>query len=98
MTIRVLHDLVDDELGITPHVETPHSKLDGDLQAIDESFVLGCIVGDGKVEPDYVTHMYSKGRDEEQTRAYPGLHQRPVKVHGPAFCLDLIALLSHKID
>ena len=70
---------------------------------VDESFVLGCVVGGSEVEPNYVTHMHSKGRDEEQTRACPGLHQRPIKVHGPAFRLDLsrwqlgVGPLSHKI-
>ena len=104
MTIRVLHDLVDDELRIAPYVETPHSKFDGDLQAVDKSFVLGCVVGGSEVELNHVTHMHSEGRDEEQTRTCPGLHQRPIKVHDPAFHLDLsrwqlgVGPLSHKID
>ena len=88
----------------TPDVETPYSKFDGDLQAIDEGFVLDCVVGGGEVEPNHVAHVYSEGRDEEQTRACPGLHQGPVEVHGPAFRLDLsrgqlgVGPLSHKIS
>ena len=69
MAVRLLHDLVDDELRIAPYVETPHSKLDGDLQAVDESFILGCVVGGDEVEPNHVAHMHSEG--EMKSRPAP---------------------------
>ena len=44
MAVRLLHDLIDDELRIAPYVETPYSKFDGDLQAVDEGFVLAVLL------------------------------------------------------
>ena len=74
---------------ICKYIETPYSKFDGDLQAVDEGFVLGYVVGSGEVEPNHVAHVYSEGRDEEESRACPGLHQRPIEVHGPVLRLDM---------
>jgi hypothetical protein len=41
---RVLHDLVDQELRIPPHVETFDAYLDGDLEAAEQGLVLGHVV------------------------------------------------------
>jgi hypothetical protein len=47
--------------------------------------------------------MLPEGRDEEQARAYPCLHQRPVEEHGPELWLDRsywelgIDPFSHKV-
>ena len=69
--VQLLHHSIDNELQIAPYVETPCSKFDGDLQAVDEGFVLGCVVGGGEVEPNYVTHMHSEG--EMKSRPAPTL-------------------------
>ena len=44
----ILHDLDDDQLGVTLDVEASDTQLDGDAQAIDESLIFGHIVGGGK--------------------------------------------------
>jgi hypothetical protein len=48
--VGVLHDLVNDELRVTASVEASDPQLDGDAQPIDQSLVLGHIVGHRKVE------------------------------------------------
>ena len=56
------------------------------------------------MEPHYVAHVYSEGRNEEQTRARPGLHQGSIEVQGPIFRLNLsgwqlgICPFSHEIS
>jgi hypothetical protein len=44
MTARVLHDLVDHELRVSPHVEAFDACLNGDFEAAKEGFVLGHVV------------------------------------------------------
>jgi hypothetical protein len=41
---RVLHDLVDHKLRISPHVETFDAYLDGDLEAAEQGLVLSHVV------------------------------------------------------
>jgi hypothetical protein len=41
---RILHDLVNHELRIPPHVEALDAYLDGDLEAAKESLVLSHVV------------------------------------------------------
>ena len=45
---QFLHDLVDDQLGVTPNVEASDTELDGDAQAVDECLIFGHIVGGGE--------------------------------------------------
>jgi hypothetical protein len=44
VTARVLHDLVDHELRISPYVEALDSYLNGDFEAAKEGLVLGHVV------------------------------------------------------
>jgi hypothetical protein len=44
MATRVLHDLVDHELRVSPHVEALDARLDGDSKATEEGFVLCHVV------------------------------------------------------
>jgi hypothetical protein len=44
VTTRVLHDLVDHELRVSPHVETLDAHLDGDSEAAKEGLVLRHVV------------------------------------------------------
>jgi hypothetical protein len=44
MTARVLHDLVDHELRVSPHVEAFDARLNGDFEAAKEGLVLGHVV------------------------------------------------------
>ena len=52
--------MIDDELRVARDVETPYPKFDGDLQAVDEGFVLGCVVGGDEVKPNHVAHVHSE--------------------------------------
>jgi hypothetical protein len=40
MTVRLPHDLVDDELRVTTDVKPLDPKLDGDAQAVDEGLIV----------------------------------------------------------
>lgn len=44
-----LHDLIDDELGVTMHHEATHADLDSDPQTVDACLILHDIVGHVKV-------------------------------------------------
>jgi hypothetical protein len=44
MATRVLHDLVDHELRVSPHVEALDAHLDGDSKAAEEGLVLRHVV------------------------------------------------------
>jgi hypothetical protein len=44
VTTRVLHDLVDHELRVPPHVEALDARLDGDSEATEEGLVLCHVV------------------------------------------------------
>jgi hypothetical protein len=41
---RVLHDLVDHELRVSPNVETLDARLDGDSEAAEKGFVLRHVI------------------------------------------------------
>jgi hypothetical protein len=41
---RVLHDLIDHDLRVSPHVEAVDACLDGDFEATKEGLVLGHVV------------------------------------------------------
>jgi hypothetical protein len=71
---RVLHDLVDHELRIPPHVEEFDAYLDGDLEDAKQGLVLSHVVQRGEVKAHSVPHVLPEGRDEEQARARPYLH------------------------
>jgi hypothetical protein len=42
--VRVLHDLVNNELRVATSVEAPNPYLDGDAQSINQGLVLGHVV------------------------------------------------------
>jgi hypothetical protein len=44
MTARILHDLVDHELRVSPHVEALDACLNGEFQAAKEGLVFGHVV------------------------------------------------------
>jgi hypothetical protein len=46
---RVLHDLVDHELRVSPHVEALDARLDGNSEAAEEGLVLCHVVRRGEV-------------------------------------------------
>jgi hypothetical protein len=74
MATRVLRDLVNHELRISPDVEALDTYLDGNLEAAEEGLVLRHIVGHGEMQMYRVPHMFLEGRDEEQACARPRLH------------------------
>jgi hypothetical protein len=59
---------------VTANVEVSDPEFDGDVQAHDESLVLGDVVGGSKIKLDYIAHVDSKGRDEEQARTCSHFH------------------------
>ena len=58
---RLLHDLVDDQLGVAPDVEASNAQLYGDAQAIDERLIFSHIVGGREMDVDHVPHAYLEG-------------------------------------
>jgi hypothetical protein len=61
VAVRVLHDLIDHELGITTNIEVSDPEFDGDAQPVNESLVLSYIVGGSKMESNRVVHVNSEG-------------------------------------
>jgi hypothetical protein len=49
MTVRVLHDLIDYKLRVSPDVEALDADFDGDSEATKEGLVLRHVVQGGKV-------------------------------------------------
>jgi hypothetical protein len=58
---RVLHDLVDYELRISPDVEALNVGLDGDSEAAKEGLVLCHVVRRGEVQVYRVPHVLTEG-------------------------------------
>jgi hypothetical protein len=61
MAARVLHHLVNDELGVPSDIEAPDSQFDDDAQTIDQGFILDDVVGRNDVELYNVSQMYAEG-------------------------------------
>jgi hypothetical protein len=59
--VRVLHDLVNHELGITTNIEVSDPEFDGDAQPVNESPILSYIVGGSEMESNRIAHVNSKG-------------------------------------
>jgi hypothetical protein len=58
---HVLHDLVNHELRISPHVEVLDAYLDGDLEAAEKGLVLSHVVRRGEVETYCIPHVLPEG-------------------------------------
>jgi hypothetical protein len=61
VTARVLHDLVDHELRVSPHVEALDAHLDGDSETAEEGLVLRNVVRRGEVQAYRVPHVLPEG-------------------------------------
>jgi hypothetical protein len=61
VTARVLHDLVDHELRVSPHVEALDARLDGDSVAEEEGLVLRHVIRRGEVQAYRVPHVLFEG-------------------------------------
>jgi hypothetical protein len=79
MTARILHDLIDYEVRVSPNVEAPYAGLNDDSEAAEEGLVLRHIVGRGEVQAHCIPHVFPQGRDEEQARARPVFITDPSK-------------------
>jgi hypothetical protein len=79
VTTHIFHDLVNHELRVSPDIEALDVCFDGDSETTEEGLVLLHVVGRGEMQAHSVSHVLPEGRDEEQTRAYPGFHHRPSK-------------------
>ena len=53
--------MVDDELGVTAHVEAFDAELDGDAEATEEGLVLRHVLRRREVQAYYIPHVVSKG-------------------------------------
>ena len=58
---QIFHDLVNDELGVAPHLEALDSELDGYVQAIYQRLIFSHVVGGHGVKPNHISHMHSEG-------------------------------------
>jgi hypothetical protein len=58
---RVLHDLVNHELQVSPDVEAFDAYFDGDSEAAEEGLVLCHVVGRGEMQVYRVPHMLPEG-------------------------------------
>jgi hypothetical protein len=58
---RILHDLVDHKLRISPDVEALDARFDGDSEAAKEGLVLHHVVGRGEMQVYRVSHVLSEG-------------------------------------
>jgi hypothetical protein len=61
MATRVVHDLVNHELRVSPDIEALDAYLDGDSKAEEEGLVLRHVVGRGDIQVHCVPHMLSEG-------------------------------------
>jgi hypothetical protein len=62
-TVRLPHDLVDDDLSVIPDVKPLDPELGGDAQAIDKGLELHHIIGHGEVQSNHIEELTSLGRD-----------------------------------
>jgi hypothetical protein len=58
---RVLHDLVNHELRVSPDVEMFDACFDGNSEAAEEGLVLCHVVGRGEVQAHCVPHVLPEG-------------------------------------
>jgi hypothetical protein len=58
---RVLHDLVNHELRVPPHVEAFDAYLYGDFEAAEQGLVLSHIVRRGEVKAHSIPHVLPEG-------------------------------------
>jgi hypothetical protein len=61
VTTRILHDLVDHELRVPPHVEALDAYFNGDLEASKEVLVFSHVVRRGELETHSVSHVLPEG-------------------------------------
>jgi hypothetical protein len=59
--VGVLHDLVDDKLRVATSVEAPNPQLDGDAQPVNQSLILGHVVGRREMEAQHVAEVLPEG-------------------------------------
>jgi hypothetical protein len=74
VTARILHDLVDHELGVPPNVEALDACLDGDSEAAEKGLVLHHVIRCREMQEHRVPHVLPEGRDEEQAHSRPSFH------------------------
>jgi hypothetical protein len=58
---RVLHDLVDHELQVSPNVEALDARFDGDSKAAEKGLVRCHVVRCGEVQAHRVPHVLPEG-------------------------------------
>jgi hypothetical protein len=61
MAARVLHNLINYELRVPPHVEALDAQLNGDFEAAEKGLVFSHIVGRGEVKVHRAAHVLPKG-------------------------------------
>ena len=78
---------VDDELGVSFDDNVLDAESDGSLEAADESFILGDVVGDlavgAKGELHCVEKLVAYGGGQDDTSAGASTTACPVKMHRP---------------
>jgi hypothetical protein len=79
VTARVLHDLVDHELRVSPHVEALDAHLDGDSEAAEEGLVLCHVVRHGEVQVHCIPHVLPGGEMKSRPTPVPVFITDPSK-------------------
>ena len=82
MAAQLLHDLVDDQLGVALDIEASDTQLDGDAQVVDERLIFGHIIGGGEMDADQVPHATSRCEMKTSPASAPFFISNPSKYIG----------------
>lgn len=82
MWLRLLHDLVNNELGVPSDHEPSGTYFGRNLDSVDERLVLGDVIGGVEVKADHVAELVSLGQCEDDTRVASGFEVGSIEVHG----------------
>jgi hypothetical protein len=83
MTIRLPHDLVDDELGVATDVKPLDPELDGDVEAVDKGLVPRHIVCGMEIQSNHIEESISLGGDRNNASPNPIESEGVIEVHAP---------------
>jgi hypothetical protein len=78
-TARFFHDLIDDQLRDTMDLKPSDAQLDGDMQVVDERFMLGHIIRGGKMNTDNIPPTVLRGQTKICPTPAPFLLSNPSK-------------------
>jgi len=80
-------DLIYDQLGVPANRQTSDAERYGDTEPVEESLILGSIVGLWEVDLEDIFESLTSQGDEYYTSPRVFNHERAIEVHGPVFKL-----------